>query len=227
MSTTKLTPKLMGEYLLRKTTSIPKANQISKDYYPYIQANREQLTKIILEAINTFTKNNPKQGTIKILDVGCGTGGAMLMIEAICQVYNAIHNTRYWFDVHGIEIDPVLIEIAKKQKCRITCNYSKDPYKSITQDALEFDRYKEYDIIYFYHPIENKKLEYQLEEKIQKEMHPGAVIAAPMKAVDITTQKYGLFIPDEKEFDVILQNCIGNVVLFKKHLPKKKATKTK
>ena len=112
-----------------------------------------------LEIVNKIlhTEDKPR---ITFLDVGCGVGSKL----AIAKLF-------YFSNVHGIEINPIYIDNAKK-----IFNICKE--NIFVVDALNFENYNEYDIIYFYCPFRNWELEKKLEIKIKNDMKSGSFLLA-------------------------------------------------
>lgn len=90
------------------------------------------------------------------LDVGCGPGTKMALARHF-----------YGLTACGIEIDPEMAAQAR--------NWG----SVITGDALAVPSgfYREYDLVWLYKPFRDNDLERQLEERIMRELKPGAVLA--------------------------------------------------
>lgn len=98
----------------------------------------------------------------RFLDVGCGGG---------TKVFAA---TRFFQHSDGLEYDPVYAE-AGRQTMRIIA-----PDCQIMQgDALQFDNYGTYDVIYFYRPLHIEEKLAEMERRILSQCRPGTVILAP------------------------------------------------
>lgn len=114
----------------------------------------------------------PDKKDFKFLEVGCGVG-TKTKIAA------------FLFDAYGLEIFEPYAEIAKELlKTRIRNNFgiykeAKDVERIIIEDALNYRKYNEYDVIYFYCPIDDFEKEVELETKICKEAKKGSVIIPP------------------------------------------------
>jgi hypothetical protein len=140
-----------------------------KTGYPFIPNNTNHfLTQLLGLKKYICIKNNgyhPENGYIpmlKFLDCGCGIGFTVLLAGIA------------GFDSHGIELNSKLIKVAN------VLNY---PQKTIKRaNVLTYAEYSEYDIIYFYCPLRNRKLEEKFEEKVEKDMKVGAYLIANLKA---------------------------------------------
>ena len=89
------------------------------------------------------------------LEVGCGPGFKLLMASFFFKT------------VHGIEIVPEHVDFAQKIL---------DLEVSLC-DALDFDRYGDYDLIYYYRPFSQKPLQALFEHKVCEAMKPGSFLA--------------------------------------------------
>jgi SAM-dependent methyltransferase len=120
-----------------------------------------------LETLNLFYNKK----TRKFVDVGCGVGQ---------KVYLAF---KYRFDAYGIEVRPPYVDVARQLLVRYLWNTLLADYPShvIQVDALQFD-FKDFDVIYFYRPMWDSKLEAQLERQIAKTAKEGAIVLAKSPA---------------------------------------------
>ncbi|MEX0971425.1 MAG: class I SAM-dependent methyltransferase [Paracoccaceae bacterium] len=100
---------------------------------------------------------------LRYLDVGSGRGTTLLMAS------------RYFPVVHGIEFDPGFHDRANRllgTEYTLNC-------RSILANALEFENYDEYDIIYFYKPMSDIDLLAEMEVRIVEQARPGTLLIAP------------------------------------------------
>ena len=100
---------------------------------------------------------------VRFLDVGCGGG---------LKVYSAL---RYFEDAQGFDLEPAYVEASERL-------FSLDPTAKATvfkQDALTFEGYDAFDVIYFYRPISDDAVLHQLEERITSMARPETVLIAP------------------------------------------------
>jgi SAM-dependent methyltransferase len=116
-----------------------------------------------LETLNLFYNKTSR----KFLDVGCGVGQ---------KVYLAF---KYKFDAYGIEIRPAYADVAQQLLIRYLWNMPQIDLTNriIVADAVQFD-FKDFDVIYFYRPMWDNKLEAQLERQIAKTAKIGAIVLA-------------------------------------------------
>lgn len=133
------------------------------DFIPYS-------IQIVLSLFNAIRRN--KLSTVKgtpvpnhissFLDVGCGVGNIMLAAK------NVFSNT-----VHGIEYDEYYVDFCRKITGADSRQFNK--MKVFHQDAMNFDKYGEYNIIYFYCPFHDPAQQKRLEKIIEKQMKVGCI----------------------------------------------------
>jgi hypothetical protein len=100
---------------------------------------------------------------VRFLDVGCGGGTKVLSAS------------EYFGHADGLEFDPSYVHAART----LFSNIRYDIGEVFQADALVFDRYDAYDVVYFYRPISNPDLMIQLERRICESVKPGTVLIAP------------------------------------------------
>ncbi len=103
---------------------------------------------------------------LRFLDVGCGGG---------TKVFAA---TRYFAQADGLELDPGYADAARRTLNRLGPTRS----EIIKADALCFDRYADYDVIYFYRPLKSDLQLAELERRILETARPGTILVAPHDA---------------------------------------------
>lgn len=108
---------------------------------------------------------------IKFLDVGCGVGQKPYMAKHI------------GFKAFGLELRIPLISAGKKAIKSLGALpqvYSGTENKLtsmfIQGNALTFDRYNEFDLIYYYCPLSDYTLQQQLEQRIAETAKQGAIV---------------------------------------------------
>lgn len=124
----------------------------------------------------------------RFLDAGCGIGNMLLLAEA-CG-----------FRVSGIELDKKTHKIAEKLLHRDRRFYDGGRDKVFHGDILKFNKYKQYDVIYFYQPMSNGPLMSRFVWKLVKEMKVGAFIVPNGLSGPFRTS--GLFEDVSPEFNV-------------------------
>ena len=94
------------------------------------------------------------------LDVGCGAG--MKVLQA-AQLFQTAHGLEY--DPGYVEAAEAMLRVSGEGRCAV-----------FHADALTFDRYDDYDVIYFYRPMRNEALLEQLEKRIVSAARPGTIL---------------------------------------------------
>ena len=134
---------------------------ITRDAHPFIPI----FTK---DAIVTFNKvenylyRSGLPHPPKFLDAGCGIGNVLLVAKTA------------GFDIYGIDINPDLIEIA-----RHLLRYSQVNLDN--QDILSYNKYDQFDVVYYFCPLQNSKLERKFEKKVENDLKVGGLIIAGLK----------------------------------------------
>jgi SAM-dependent methyltransferase len=95
----------------------------------------------------------------EFLDVGCGPGTKMAIAEKL-----------FGFRVHGIEIDAGMAFDAATRLAATDADIEQG-------DAMDFEGYDGFDLIWLYRPYRDEALERELEQRIIDAMKPGAVLA--------------------------------------------------
>jgi protein-L-isoaspartate O-methyltransferase len=105
---------------------------------------------------------NPQRG-LRFLDVGCGGG---------TKVFAA---TRFFRQADGIEYDQGYADAARSTLQTIGASTS----KIFHADATTFEAYADYDVIYFYRPLQTDALLDMMEQHIIGQARPGTILVAP------------------------------------------------
>lgn len=102
----------------------------------------------------------------RFLDVGCGGGTKVIAASRFFR----------WAD--GLEYDLGYVNSARRTLQIIGAPYSRIYHA----DALLFDSYSDYDVIYFYRPMRTDALMEALEQQIIRRARPGTILVAPYGA---------------------------------------------
>jgi len=138
--------------------------------YPFIPLSPYEFTNT-LSFVRTYLNNKRKyNGTF--IDVGCGPGTKVILAHEL------------GFKAHGIEYDLELVKIAKK----ICMKVFYDDSTIELGDALTYNFYDKYDVIYYYCPLSDRDKQIILEKKIEDDMKVGAILISFNKQ-DLTIEK--------------------------------------
>lgn len=104
-----------------------------------------------------------RSGPLRFLDVGCGGGiKVLLAAEFFCRA-------------DGLEYDAGYVATARQVLDRA----GRLPSRVIHGDALTFDGYGDYDVLYFYQPMKTPEGLQALESRIATQARPGTILIAP------------------------------------------------
>jgi SAM-dependent methyltransferase len=113
----------------------------------------------------------------KFLDAGCGIGNILLIARYV----------RLCENIYGLELSDSMIEKAKEF---IAPHERTTPYIHINKaNVMEYDNYGDYDIIYYFCPLKDYKMEMKFERKVEDEMKVGAVLASSKQDHNIKRDK--------------------------------------
>ncbi|RBI84230.1 hypothetical protein DRV85_12345 [Rhodosalinus halophilus] len=105
-----------------------------------------------------------RRSPTRFLDVGCGGG---LKVLTAARVFDG---------ADGLEFDPAHAEAARRLLARApaldTCVFE--------ADALQFDGYSGYDVIYAYRPFSDEEKARRMEARIADSVPPGTVLLLPL-----------------------------------------------
>lgn len=120
----------------------------------------------LLTAAQRILLAQGRSGPFRFLDVGCGAGSKVLTATAA-------------FDVaHGFDFNAAYVARAQDFLKRAAM----DPTAVWQDDALTFDDYGVYDVIYFYRPLKDPQLAARHEARVLEQARPGTILLAPLCA---------------------------------------------
>lgn len=119
----------------------------SKVYTPWMPFPIGEFLSIMAEVV--AEANGPR-----FLDVGCGPATKGALAREI-----------FGLEIAGIEVDRAMAQVASTHSA------------VFAKDALDYEGYGGWDIIWLYMPFRDPILEAELERKIMREMKPGAILA--------------------------------------------------
>ena len=106
--------------------------------------------------------------SVRFLDVGCGGG-----LKVLCAL-------RYFKNADGLDYQQSYVETAQHLLEGANATTS----KAFQADALTFDGYGEYDVIYFYRPLRDIAKIVEMEQRIVDQARPGTILIAPYVGFD-------------------------------------------
>ena len=140
--------------------SIQASQNDTENEYPFVPMDTRQAYAQIGLARDLLRQEKRMRPGVSFIDVGCGIGNVMLMAELMD------------FDVYGIEKDEYPYTIAKKlmgEKC-------------VAQDDIwEFDRFDQFDVIYYFRPFAEKSMQLKFEQLMEEKLKPGGILIANRK----------------------------------------------
>ena len=123
--------------------------------YPFVPMDTRQAYDQIKLAQRLVLTPKPT-----FMDVGCGIGNVMLMAELMD------------FEVYGIEKDEYPFKIAQKLMGK----------ELVAQDDIwAFDRFDQFDVIYYFRPFSEKSLQYKFEALMEEKLKSGGILIANRK----------------------------------------------
>lgn len=136
--------------------------------YHYVAFPPSSFIDILFEGFVLLGGDSSK----KFLDIGCGIGTTVLMASNIFDAYGFDYNKELTHRAQFIVGDRVCYD-----------------------DAKTFNRYEQFDFIYYYRPFVDDNLQYQLEERIFNGMKVGSLVCPILNVFDwdIHTEKVGEF----------------------------------
>ncbi len=138
----------------------------SADTLPFMPYQPADFIGIVWECMPAIVKMKPVTvhapalfEVPKFLDVGCGPGTKMAIAEKL-----------FGFYVHGIEIDAGMAFDAATRLAATDAHIEQG-------DAMHFEGYDGFDLIWLYRPFRDEALERELEQRVIDAMKPGAILA--------------------------------------------------
>ncbi len=125
--------------------------------YRFVPLPNEAFVDLVIDAFCALGMNKNK----RFLDVGAGFGSKVLLASPL-------------FDAYGFDC----VDRYVKQAQQLLGD------KVFLADALTFDRYYEYDVVYYYRPIKDNDLYFQLERRIYDALRPGMLVAPMHSLID-------------------------------------------
>lgn len=128
--------------------------------YPFVPMDTRQAYAQISLARDLLRQQKKMGPGVSFMDVGCGIGNVLLMAELMD------------FAVYGIEKDEYPYKIAQKLMGG----------DCVAQDDIwEFERFADFDVIYYFRPFAEKNLQLTFEHMIEDKLKPGGILIANRK----------------------------------------------
>ncbi len=150
------------ESALRGAGHATRTERMKRGHFDFIPLHPQyfiQLMRTADKLVPTCKNKEDRHKPISFLDVGCGIGTKVVLAEGSLRYARC----------YGLEFDPAYVAVAK----------TLIPYRPdaiIQADALKYDGYGIFDIIYMYRPLCNRELQEKLEVWVCNQAKPGAVI---------------------------------------------------
>ncbi len=129
--------------------------------YPFVAMDTRQVFEqisFIHDYLRMDYENAAK--TFRFLDIGCGIGNILLVAE------------QYGFDVYGLEKD--------EYPCRLAMELIGED-RVWLEDAWKFERYNEFEVVYFFRLLPDAGPQARLEKLIEDQIKPGALLIANLR----------------------------------------------
>lgn len=134
---------------------------INGDNFQFVPFPCGAFVDLITEAFFISGQDRSK----KFLDIGCGIGTKVILA---CS----------YFDAYGIDYNSDYVDKSKVWGLN----------RVSLVDALVFDKYNQFDCLYYYRPLFNPEMYYEFEEKIHKDMKSGSIVAPMASRYDWDNQ---------------------------------------
>ncbi len=145
----------------------------SSGSFPFIPSDSRRASEMLFEM---FSAKVPE----RFLDCGCGIGNIILLANGIAYGINSrIHGHFGGFAAQGIEFDEETIKTARSLWI---------DHCIIRGDLLKFDKYADYDFIYFYCPLSRPEKEVEFETRMLTQIKPGTRITAMLSRFEVYTE---------------------------------------
>lgn len=135
-------------------------------HFSFIPANNVSNLAKTLAMIREYIK----APSAKFLDCGCGIGNVMLIAKSL------------GFDAYGIEYDEEIYKTALE----LTQNRYNNIKQVIHGDVTTFGHYANYDVLYFFSPINDKEKKCKFIEKLSNDTKVGGIIYSYSPPVDFS-----------------------------------------
>lgn len=128
--------------------------------YPFVAMDTRQMFNQIQLVANHLRKRGQQIKSPSFIDIGCGIGNVILVAEQM------------EFEVFGIEKDPYPYKIARKLM---------GEEKVAPEDIWNYKKFGDFDVIYYFRPFHDGKLQRKFEHMIEDTLKTGGVLIANRK----------------------------------------------
>lgn len=135
----------------------------ASEEYPFVAMDTRQAYEQLKLAKEYLIQEGRFRPDLRFIDIGCGIGNVMLLAELM------------EFEVFGIEKDEVPFQTA----CQLLGEDLVAQY-----DIWDFDRYHEFDLIYYFRPFPGRETQTRFEKMVEDELKPGGILIANRKMGD-------------------------------------------
>ncbi|RYH08893.1 methyltransferase domain-containing protein [Tropicimonas sp. IMCC6043] len=135
---------------------------LANNCFPDIALPQSDFVALCMAAWRILKAQGRHTGT-RFIDVGCGGG------------FKVLTALEFFDAAYGMEYDPDYAEAARA----LFGKTDPERLELLEGDALAFESYDYFDVIYLYRPIKDPDLMQQLERKIVNSVRPGTVLIAP------------------------------------------------
>lgn len=135
-----------------------------KEAYDYI-SGREGIAELVAAAQVEFKYRNGREAET-FLDLGSGKGGALIVAAML------------GLEATGVEYNDELIALAKRVTTQKVLPKGLPKMRTIQGDILQWTPDKDYDIVYFYHPLRDSVAWGRFRQHVVRTFKEGQLIAA-------------------------------------------------
>jgi SAM-dependent methyltransferase len=169
-----------GRVLNPEKTTQKEAKYISKGSYYFIPKHSGIAIRKLSIVHDYFIKNR-QTFFHSFIDAGCGPGNIVVLARHMK------------FKAFGLELDEKVLKLTRERVCGkflypcedfldLPLITKKDrKYPIAKQNIVTFDKYHEFDVVYYYCPFRDEFIEKEFEKMVEDQMKVGAVLIACYK----------------------------------------------
>jgi SAM-dependent methyltransferase len=130
--------------------------------FGHVSLDAKQFLRDLHKARAVLSIVKPRTKQSRFLDVGCGVG---MKVQLASHVFAT---------AHGLEFDQTYFNVAQRVR-DATLSYGIDFFHG---DALRFDDFGSYDVVYLYRPMKDIEKQSELEDRIAANVKKDAIVIA-------------------------------------------------